>query len=441
MDLLATASEQLDWIHRNMQALHKEFLEGRDWDANAGKEENWPFLYDSGMQGIWKMDSETAGNMERWYFVGDIHGDFFALFNLVKEIFDREENWRICLLGDIMDRGMHSLECFIFILMLADSYGERIIWIAGNHDVGLSFNPDTRQFDSEVSPSEFQEFLNKEDCMRSYRQSWGELFIQLSERLPRAVLFPNGLLATHGGIPHDDIQNEIEGLSTVEGKWERLKQADCLQDFTWTRIHRNPKKRPNRNSKGCEFGFLNFQRFCEVTKECFPVTCMINGHEHPRAGFDLQEKYKVNPALTLRGFGFDTLLSGFDAYQRYLPELYMGRGQPEGLPELVIVPYNESELSDFYPDTKEHFVRIFPELASPEEPPILDKPADEVNQETTFKTEESQQEGIPEVVIVPYNESEKSDFYPELASPEQPPILDKPADEVNQETTFKTEEI
>lgn len=370
-----------------MHGLHEKFLEGRNWASDANEEAKWPFLFDSGTQGIWKMEPETAGSMEHWYFVGDIHGDFFAIFHLVKEIMEREEDWRICLLGDIMDRGMHSLECFIFTLMLADQYPERIIWIAGNHDIGLSINPDTLQFDSEVSPSEFQEFLNRDDCMQSYRQCWGELFIQLSQRLPRAVLFPNGLLATHGGIPHDDLQNEIEGLSTADEKWDRLNQADCLQDFTWTRIHRNPKKRPNRNAKGCEFGFLNFQRFCEVTSECFPATCMINGHEHPSAGFDPQEKYQVNPALTLRGFGFDTLLSGFDAYQRYLPKLYMAQGKPEGLPELVVVQYDAAELKDFYPDTKEHFVRIYPELASPEAPPELDEPADEGSEATTPETE------------------------------------------------------
>lgn len=369
MEIQQTASAQLDWIHNHMRALHEQFLEGRDWQQCSNEEEKWPFLYDSGAQGIWQMELETAGDMERWYFIGDIHGDFFALFRFVKEILEKEADWRICLLGDIMDRGMHSLECFIFILMLADQYRERIIWIAGNHDIGLSFDPEKHQFDSQVSPSEFQEFLNREDSMRSYRQCWGELFMQLSERLPRAVLFPNGLLATHGGIPHDDLQNEIETLASNEEKWGRLNQADCLQDFTWTRIHRNPKKRPNRNAKGCEFGFLNFQRFCELTKEFFPVTCMINGHEHPRTGFDPQEKYQVNPALTLRGFGFDTLLSGFDAYQRYLPELYLAKGKSEGLPEIIALPYEESELRELYPDSKERFVRIYPELAAPEEPP------------------------------------------------------------------------
>ena len=393
-----TAEEEILAIHREMPSL----LSGLCSLSNHGKSENikpemeWPFLFDSGEQGVWKMGTETCGRMNRWFFVGDIHGDFFALHTLLNLIREQCEDWRICLLGDIVDRGTHSFECFVYLVKWALKYPERIIWIAGNHDICFSWHEEQKVFESNVEPSEFLEYLNKEEPMKAYRQEWGKLFVRLSARLPRAVLFPNGLLATHGGIPHDDLQNELLQCKSPQEKFEFLQSERCLQDFTWTRIHRNPKKIPNRDSKGCQFGFKNFERFCEVVQDVFPVKHLINGHEHPSEGFDLQEKYKVNRAMTLRGFGADTIYSGFAAYQRYLPNLFLAQGLEEGLPELKTVEYAKEALISFYPNTPEKFLRLFPELAPPADPPIVEENHEDMAERPAIPIEEPIQDNKPD---------------------------------------------
>ncbi len=368
-----TASEELYRIQRQLPELLQTFKNYQvDKMLNNDIEDDWPFLYDSGEFGVFKMDKKTCGDMKRWFFIGDIHGDFFALHTLLNWIRKQNKDFRICFLGDLVDRGTHSLECFAYFLEWAYAYPERIIWIAGNHDIAFSYKSETDEFLSDVHPSEFLEYLNCPDSMKGFRSQFGKYFIELTKRLPRAVLFPNGLLATHGGIPHDDLQNELVAAENDVERWKLLNSDRYKQDFTWTRIHRNPKKFPNRNSKGCEYGFQNFERFCQVTKDFFSIKHMVNAHEHPEQGFDPQEKYKINRVLTLRGFGFHTLNPGFTAYRDYLPKLFLSQGEDEGPPKIIPVEYQTVALRVFFPDTEEKFYRLFPELKPL--PPIIKEP-------------------------------------------------------------------
>jgi hypothetical protein len=324
------------------------------------------------------------------------------------------------MLGDIVDRGIHSLECYIYLLKWAFTYPERIIWIAGNHDVCFNWSESTREFESSVSPSEFCDFLNRKDAMKGYRQAWGRLFVEFTERLPRAVLFPNGLLATHGGIPHDDHQTKIEELGNVQEQWLYLNSIDCLQDFTWTRIHRNPKKIPNRVSKGCQFGFRNFERFCEVVAGVFPVKHLVNGHEHPSAGYDLQVKYKKNEALTLRGFGFHPIYSGSSGYSNYAEKLYLGQGAESGKPTLLEVPCDLEALRAIYPGEIDAFNKmiylIHPEQTPPA-PPVVEDVVDEVEVA-------SEEAATPKAKVDEVATAETSDAVPEADSKANQPLTE-----------------
>ena len=124
----------------------------------------------------------------------------------------------------------------------------------------------------------------------------GKNLAKLGTRLPRAVFLPDGLLAAHGGVPHTDLQADIKSVADLNG--ER-----CLQDFVWTRLHpRRPQRTPNRNTKACDLGILDFEAFCTCATDALsqPVLRMVRGHDHVvEKRYDFYPNYKKNHVLTI----------------------------------------------------------------------------------------------------------------------------------------------
>jgi len=297
------------------------------------------------------LDESDFGNPENWFFIGDMHGDFYALHTMLQRIQKTCPEFRLVFLGDIVDRGIYSVECIVLLLVWVMDHPGQIAWIAGNHDIAFSKDPETWNFSSSVIPSEFVDALNADACQHPSNRSIGDIFIWLTQRLPRALLFPDGLLATHGGFPLTDLHGAASSFSTREEFFSWLNSNDCLQDFTWTRITRYRKRMPNRLSKGCSYGFLDFEAFCNLRPEWFPVKRMVTGHEHVQDGFHAYPEYLKNPALTLTGFGFDELKESGRGYADYRVCLVAGRYRADALPTMFEVSVGVDELRELYPDS------------------------------------------------------------------------------------------
>lgn len=308
-----------------------------------------PLLFYGQSEKVVKMSAEDIGDPANWFIIGDIHGDYFALRNAVEHISNLCPSFRLIFLGDLVDRGPHPMECLWYILGLAKEYPQRILWIAGNHDIGVFQDPTSSSFRSVVSPSEFLDHLNQEDSWLPFRMRFGAEFIELVEGLPRAVLLPDGLLITHGGFPHTDLQSELTSCVTHEEKCAWLNSPRCLHDFTWTRITRYPSRIPNRAASGCSYGFKNFEAFCVATQNFFPTARLVTGHDHPLGGFDRHPEWVKNPALTLTGFAFHQDYEDSDAFNdRYQDYLVIGRCRWNDIPEVIQICVNRIDLAAFH---------------------------------------------------------------------------------------------
>lgn len=298
---------------------------------------------------VFALSDEQVGDLNHWFVIGDIHGDFYALHKLMARIASLCPDFRLLFLGDLVDRGPHAEACFLYIAKLAAALPGRVIWLAGNHDIGLCFEEARGQFSSDVAPSEFVSYLNADGQNRIRRKELGLKFIQVAEQLPRAVLFPGGLLATHGGIPLTDLQKQLPSPVSTEDGCAWLNSKNALKDFTWTRISRYRTKLANRYSTGCQYGYADFAAFCLVTKEFFPVTGLLTGHEHPDEGFDSHPEWSTNRALTLTGFGFGHHYGSAEAFlDGYRPNLFFARLNLEAFPQITNVPVNRQDLQLFF---------------------------------------------------------------------------------------------
>jgi len=282
-----------------------------------------------------------------WFFVGDLHNDFLAWHTLLERV-RAEPGFRLCFLGDLVDRGPHHIECFAAMLEAACAFPGQILWILGNHDEGVAWSASAGKFTSNVIPSEFSDWLNEtsDDLPPDARRAWGQLFIDVCERLPRAVLFPDGLLATHGGVPLEDRWPLLKSL-------EAFHHPKVLGDFTWTRAAAVPLRRgwkldPKRRltSSAFDFGYRDLEGFANAVREVFPVKRVVRGHDHVEGGAERPEGYEAVPVLTLNGFGFDYLSN---SVAKYRSTLALGIHQEGALPRVEEVPVPLDVYRSVYP--------------------------------------------------------------------------------------------
>lgn len=249
-----------------------------------------------------QVDEDQFPNPEEHdvWFLGDIHGDLLGMlaaleYGKQKSERDGKQPWFI-LLGDFTDRGPydHLVLLKLYSLVLDDDFRSRLCVIVGNHDECLGYNDDSRKFQATVNPAEFTEWLNANHDNELW-QRLGHATIEFFKRMPRALFLPDGLLVAHAGVPHTDLHDKIDSL-------ESMNQPQCLEDFVWTRAHeRAPRRRPNRNTRGCSFGRKDFSAFCDKASEVLknPVKRMLRGHDHYIEGHKYYEKYKHHQILTL----------------------------------------------------------------------------------------------------------------------------------------------
>ena len=237
--------------------------------------------------------------------LGDVHGDLPALVSAVD--FVRAEAARrglapwVALLGDLVDRGPDSAGCAAFAMRLARGEDParrdtRLLFVRGDHDEALSWNPATGIFSTIVDPGDWAERLNAlppDDPERAVARD----YIGFVRESPAAILLRGareGVLLAHGGVPHADL---LPGLDSLEA----VGAPRCDRDFAWCRVASTRRKIPNRATLLCDVGLDDVSDFLarlaelvagsnagETHHSSFVIHHFIHGHEHTAPGFATQ---------------------------------------------------------------------------------------------------------------------------------------------------------
>ncbi len=275
------------------------------------------------------------------WFVGDLHGDLLALETALQHI-DRSgggADARIVFLGDLFDDGGHAAEVVLRIFELLLDGPMRVTVLAGNHDEALVFKDG--RFQSTVLPSDFTDWLNANPD-HPWAGRLGRLIARFFARAPRALFFPDGLLAAHAGIPHTDLHAAL----AEKGDWNDPR---VLQDFVWLRAHPRARKRiPNRTTRGSEFGREDFAAFCEVAARAGrPVNRMLRGHDHVEERFAVYPGWEAHPVLTINTLSHRLPREVFGPYERVPVIARWVRGE---LPEVRRLFIPAELLREVYPE-------------------------------------------------------------------------------------------
>lgn len=262
-------------------------------------------------------------DLDLW-IIGDLHGDLLSWRALQHYAYERsrEEGRKpvLLLLGDLFDDGPFGHRVLYEFLdgivhqqretrtsftrrqpknpFISDSDSEpnipRIMFVAGNHDVGLFFDETSKQFRSSVSPSDFTDWLNSRDQESAWR-GLALAAITFFAAAPRAILLPDGTLVAHGGVPHTDLHSLLQEPSDLD-------RPEFLDDFVWTRAHETSRSKiPNRTTRGCQFGTGDFEAFCSCATKALSrrVERLVRGHDHVLERYLVPPKYKLNGLMTI----------------------------------------------------------------------------------------------------------------------------------------------
>lgn len=125
-----------------------------------------------------------------YVFIGDIHGDYYTLLNIMNKIWNLLENSIFIFLGDYIDRGYMQVETLTFLLRLKNTYQDRIILLRGNHEPPRWLIPHPHDYPSKLR----SKFSTSGDDLY-------ELSIDLFDNLPLVAYKKKHFIALHGGPP------------------------------------------------------------------------------------------------------------------------------------------------------------------------------------------------------------------------------------------------
>ncbi len=141
--------------------------------------------------------------------IGDVHGCFYTLQNLVEKIKEKYPGITIYCVGDLVDRGNHSYEVFEYII------SEKIVFTLGNHD--YMFYSNMREPNSLMAKS--WKYNGAETTLASYQNRLDRIDTHL-DLINSSPLFLNldDCFISHAGIslhlrkklPNNFLENKIE---------------------------------------------------------------------------------------------------------------------------------------------------------------------------------------------------------------------------------------
>lgn len=229
--------------------------------------------------------------------VGDIHGQYYDLLNLLEEAGQPCPNQSYLFLGDYVDRGCFSCEVMLLLCALKVAYPTSIWLIRGNHE----------------SRSVSGHFGFKEECKKKYGVNVYYRFLLLFQTMPLAAVISTNygnIFACHGGLSPDF--KTIEDIERID-RFVEPESNPALLDLLWSdpiydgeienmaleEYHNfiELEWKPN-SSRGCSyvFGYKVLKEFLEVNN----FVCIVRAHEVQEEGFrrhydhrNLQEKIKI----------------------------------------------------------------------------------------------------------------------------------------------------
>jgi len=148
--------------------------------------------------------------------VGDLHGQFFDLLNLLNVVGGSPPETNYIFLGDFVDRGLCSVETLTLLLCLKAKYPQCITLLRGNHE--------SRQVT--------QVYGFYDECLRKYGNAsvWRHC-VETFDCFNLSAVIDNKIFCVHGGL--SPMIRTIDQIRTIQRQQE-IPHEGAYCDLVWS---------------------------------------------------------------------------------------------------------------------------------------------------------------------------------------------------------------
>jgi len=170
----------------------------------------------------------STNDHEQWAIFGDLHGQYNEMISLLKKF---QKDWigiqpsqsymKYLFLGDYVDRGNHSLEVIMSLLIWKIRSPDQVYLLRGNHEC-ISVN---------------QRYGFKNECISVFGlvdgiKVWKSIN-QVFDYFPLAAIIQDEYFCVHGGLCEQLIT--VEQIEQIEIPYKIREGSDCLaNNILWS---------------------------------------------------------------------------------------------------------------------------------------------------------------------------------------------------------------
>lgn len=148
--------------------------------------------------------------------VGDLHGQFFDLLNLLNVVGGSPPETNYIFLGDFVDRGHNSIETLSLLLCLKAKYPDSITLLRGNHE--------SRQIT--------QVYGFYDECLRKYGNAsvWRHC-VETFDCFNLSAIIDSKIFCVHGGL--SPVIRTIDQIRTIQ-RLQEIPHEGAYCDLVWS---------------------------------------------------------------------------------------------------------------------------------------------------------------------------------------------------------------
>ncbi|KAL1410300.1 Palmitoyl-protein thioesterase 1 [Vanrija albida] len=222
--------------------------------------------------------------------VGDTHGQFYDLCNLLSIIKPPSENHMIVFNGDFVDRGSWSVEVVLTLFAYKWLYPNRVFLNRGNHETNdmnkvYGFEGECKAKHGEMTYKLFADVFTSLPLATLLEASQAPSNLQ-SEGSQPAILYEGKkrYFVVHGGPPVSKDGVLLEEVAKIDRFGRQPGQEGLMCELLWTDPQEQVGRGPSKRGVGLGFGPDVTRRWCELNK----ITAVIRSHEVRQDGYAIE---------------------------------------------------------------------------------------------------------------------------------------------------------
>ncbi|ORY26050.1 putative phospho protein phosphatase [Naematelia encephala] len=223
--------------------------------------------------------------------VGDTHGQFYDVINLLSILKPPSETHMIVFNGDFVDRGSWSVEVALSLFAYKWLYPHRVFLNRGNHETNdmnkvYGFEGECKTKLGEMTYKLFADVFTALPLATLLTASLPPSN-KKSEGSQPAILSPDGkkrYFCVHGGPPVSKDGVTLDEVAKIDRYGRQPGQEGLMCELLWTDPQEQLGRGPSKRGVGLGFGPDVTRRWCELNK----VTAVIRSHEVRQDGYAIE---------------------------------------------------------------------------------------------------------------------------------------------------------